>query len=190
MKASNSILLFAAALAASTLIPLSVRAAESVDAGEYDFGAFAVPTAGGEFVEVDLSRNLIALATHFIKVDEPEVAALLDGLRRVRVHVIGVDDSNREDLGARIERSRTELTQAGWQRVVTVRENRESVDVYVKTKDGETIDGVVVTVLEGDNEAVFVNIVGNIKPEQIVTVGHRFGIEPLKEIRLPAGQRG
>lgn len=178
MKHPFFTLSLAVALGAAAL----VSSASAAHSGEYDFGAFSAPSGGGQFVEVDVPRNLIALASHFVGSDEPEIAALLGGLQRVRVHVIGVNDGNRADLSARVERSRDELTKAGWQRVVTVRERKESVNVFVKTSADEVIDGVVVTVLNDDDEAVFVNIVGNIKPEQILTLGQRFGIDPLKEI--------
>ena len=38
------------------------------------------------------------------------------------------------------------------------------------------------TVIESNREAVFINIVGNIKPEKIAVIGERFNIEPLKKI--------
>jgi hypothetical protein len=36
--------------------------------------------------------------------------------------------------------------------------------------------------MEGNHQAVFVNIVGDIKPEQIAMIGERLHIDPLKKI--------
>lgn len=165
-------------------MPLSAAssAAATADAGAYDFGEFAVPEAGGEYVAIDLSRDLMAIASRLVSKQEPDVAALIAGLQRVRVHVIGVDEANRADLVRRVAEARTALAGAGWLRVVTVRESNEDVDIYVKTRGAELIDGVVVTVLGHDDEAVFINVVGNIKPEQIALLGERFGIDPLKDV--------
>jgi hypothetical protein len=49
-------------------------------------------------------------------------------------------------------------------------------------RGSEAIEGVAVTVLQGNSEAVLVNVVGDIKPEQLATLGERFDIEPLKKI--------
>ena len=48
----------------------------------------------------------------------------------------------------------------------------------------ETIEGLVVTVISGGREVVLVNIVGDIKPEQIATLAERFNIDPLKDVDL------
>lgn len=182
MKRSFLTVSFAAALGVAALAISTTTAASAAETGEYDFGEFAVPESGAEFVEVNLTRNLIAIAARLVGKDEPDVAAVLAGLHGVRVHVVGVDDANRAELTQRMSDARNTLSQRGWERVVTVRESGENVDVYVKTRGDELIDGVVVTVLSQGGEAVFINVVGNIRPEQLVTVGERFGIKPLQEL--------
>jgi hypothetical protein len=164
-------------------VPLS-RAAEtsSTSPGYVDFGKFAPPSSGGEFVEVHLQSNLIGMVARLVKQEEPEVADLLRGLQLVRVTVIGLDDKNREEITARVGKIRGELEAQGWQRVVTVQEKDEDIGVYVKTRGEEAVEGVVVTVIEGQGEAVFVNIVGDLKPEKLALVGERLHIDPLKKV--------
>jgi Domain of unknown function (DUF4252) len=56
------------------------------------------------------------------------------------------------------------------------------VAVYVKTRGEEAIEGLVVTVLDGNKkEAVFVNLVGDIRPDQVAAVGKALNIDPLKK---------
>ena len=43
---------------------------------------------------------------------------------------------------------------------------------------------MVVTVLSSDNEAVLVNVVGDIDLDQIAELGERLNIEPLRELNL------
>jgi hypothetical protein len=71
--------------------------------------------------------------------------------------------------------------------IVTVREQPkgDDVQIYTKTRGEEAIEGLVVTVISDRNEVVLVNIVGDIKPEQIATLAERFNIDPLKKINLP-----
>ena len=51
--------------------------AESLPPGQVDFGTFAPPGGGGEFVEVNLSSGLISLAAQFVEKQEPDVAQVL-----------------------------------------------------------------------------------------------------------------
>lgn len=159
-------------------------AADAATGGVVDFGKFTPPTSGGQFVEVNIRENLIAMAARLTEGQEPELTQLLRGLKAVRVNVIGLDDCNREEITRRLAAVRNQLTTAGWERVVTAQQKNEDVSVFIKLRGTEAIEGVAVTVLQGDREAVFVNVVGDIKPEQLALLGERFDLEPLKEIGI------
>lgn len=178
MKKSFRTLFLAASLCAAI-----VTTQAAADPGAIDFGQFT-PTDEGGFVEVNISGNLIRMASRLAEKSEPEVAKLLNGLRSVRVNVIGVNDENREELLKRIEAVRTQLDSNDWERVVTVKEGTEDIGVYVKLRGEEAVEGVVVTVIDSNNEAVFVNVVGDIRPEQIAELGEHFNIEPLKHLNV------
>ena len=95
--------------------------AETLPPGQVDFGKFAAPGSGGQFVEVNVSDTLISLAAHFVEKAEPDVAKLLNGLQLVRVTVIGMDDENKTELRERAAKVGKELASKGWERVVTAR---------------------------------------------------------------------
>ncbi|MCW5558182.1 MAG: DUF4252 domain-containing protein [Verrucomicrobiae bacterium] len=177
----NSLLRTTAALAASLtlLLPLT---ADTPGAGYVDLGHFSRSPEGGQFVEVNINGSLLAMAVKIAESEEPEVAELLRGLHAVRVNVLGVNDSNRQELTDRVESLRSTLSTGGWERVVTVQEKDQDVGVFLKTDGADAIQGVVLTVLNGKDQAVFVNIVGNIQPEKIAQVGEHFGIEPLQKL--------
>lgn len=177
----KNIIRVTAVIAVISLIS-SIRAA-NLEPGAIDLGKLS-PTAGAEFVEVNINSNLIAMVTNFAKKAEPEVAEILKGLKSIRVNVLGLNDENRDDIQSRIASVRTQLDKNGWDRIVTVMDGADDVGVYMKTKGSEVVEGVVVMVLSGKKEAVFVNIIGDIRPEKLATVGERFNIEPLKH--LPA----
>ena len=100
----------------------------------------------------------------------------------VRVNVIGLDDGNRAEIEKRVKKIRSDLDSHGWERVVTAQKKDEDVGIYLKMRGAEAVEGVVVTVIDGNHEAVLINIVGDIKPEKIAEVGERLNIEPLKKI--------
>lgn len=156
-----------------------VRAADP--AGFVDFGKLTPPASGGQFVEVNIKSNLIGMVAKLAGSAEPEVGELLRGLQQVRVNVIAMEDDNRAEVAERVKKIRVELDAKGWDRVVTVQDGNEDVGVFIKLRGEEAVEGLVVTVLTGDKEAVLVNIVGNIRPEQVALVGERFNIEPLKK---------
>jgi hypothetical protein len=156
--------------------------ADSLPPGQIDFGSLSPSASGGQFVEVNVSSTLISLAARFIEKDEPEVAKMLKGLQLVHVNVIEVSDENRSDLEGKAQKIRKQLDGNGWERVVLAQQQDQNVGVYLKTQNKEAVQGLVVTVMDSNKQAVFVNVVGDIRPEQLAMLGDRLHIEPLKHL--------
>jgi len=156
--------------------------ADKLPEGEVDFGTFSPPASGGEFVEVNLTSNLISLAARFIEKEDPQVAELIKGVHLVRVNVVGLDEQNRPEIEQRVKKIRKQLEGKGWQKIVTARQKDQDVGVYLKTGEKDAVQGLVVVVVDGNEQAVFVNIVGNIRPEQLSMLGEKLHLKPLKEL--------
>lgn len=168
--------LVAAGAICLALAPLS-RAQE---AGFVDFGKLN-PSGEDTFVEVNIKSNLIAMVASLAKKAEPEVAQVIEGLKQIRVNVLGLTKENQGDMKKRIANIRETLDKSGWERIVTAIEKDQDVGVFLKTKDAKTVEGVCVTVID-KNQVVLVNVVGDIQPEKLSVVGERFDVEPLKHI--------
>lgn len=162
---------------------LTLNTLAAPNGGEVDFGKFVATGEDARFIEVNVKRGLICLAAKLVEEQEPEAAKLLRSVQLVRVNVIGLNDENREATKKRMAEVRAHLDKEGWERIVTAQEaSGENVGVYVKTRGEEALEGLVVTVLDGNaKEAVFINVVGDIRPEQVATVGKALGIDPLKK---------
>jgi hypothetical protein len=160
--------------------------ADDLMPGQVDFGAFSPPKEGGQYVEVKLPSNLISMAARFVEKEEPEVAELLKGLKLVRVNVVGIDRDNGADIQKRMTKIRKDLDGKAWERIVTAQEKDQEVAIYVKMSAKDGIDGFVALVNEDNRQAVFVNIVGEIKPEQVAMLGEKLHLDPLKKIGLAA----
>lgn len=174
-------------LAAATLslaLITSSRASEA-EVGAIDIGQL-MPSAKGQFVEINLSPAMLKFAARIAARQEPEAAELIRNLKSIRVNVIGLDDTNRAATVEQIESVRRKLETQGWTKMVTVREKNDgdNIDVHVKQRGEEAIDGLVVTVIDRKGEAVFVNIVGNINADQIAKIADKFDLEPLRKVRL------
>lgn len=160
-------------------------AASDPGSGYVDFGKIA-PSGEGKFVEVDLPEGLIKFAAKFASKEEPQAAEVLNNLKHVRVNVVELGDANRDEVVGRVQKLRQELVAQGWSQVVNVREQPkgDDVQIFAKMRGEEAIEGLVVTVIDNKNEVVLVNIVGDIKPDQIATLAERFDIEPLKKLKI------
>ena len=167
---------------ASLLLAFSTHAAADRSSALVDFGSLASLAGNGEFVEVNLKANVIAMAAKLAEKAEPKVAELLRGLQLVRVNVLNPGEDHRAELESKIKSIRSDLAAKAWERIVTAQKKGEDVSVYLKTKGEEMIEGLVVTVVGHRGEVVLVNIVGNLRPEQISMVGERLNIDPLKKI--------
>jgi hypothetical protein len=175
----------AAALAVWIAVPVIADSTPTTPTA-VDLGTWMPPQKGGEFVEVNLRDNLLGMAARIAAKDQPEVSELLNGIRSIRVHVIGLDDSNRSSNTEHVQSLRKSLDASGWERVVSVTEADQEVAVHLRTQGSEAVQGLVVTVLEGKHQAVVVHISGDIRPEKLATLGEKFGIEPLKHLPIPA----
>ncbi|HKI70430.1 MAG TPA: DUF4252 domain-containing protein [Verrucomicrobiae bacterium] len=161
----------------------SLNAFAGSSAGEVDFGQLAKPGNGGDYVEINVTHNLAALAAQLVEKQQPEAAKILRNVERVHVNVVGVTDENRAKLKKRIHEIRSRIHQQGWESVVTVqKQSGEDVGIYVKTRGDEAVEGIVITVFDGKKDAVLVNVVGNIKPGQLSALGEALHIDPLKKL--------
>jgi hypothetical protein len=173
-------------LALSSLVLGFVLVGHAVarEPGYVDFGKLVGPIKG-EYVDITLGKGLLKFAGVIAKCKDREAAELIAGLTSVRVNVVGLDDSNRAATTDRIVALRQELARDGWESIVVARgKNQDDVAIFVKQRDGEVIDGLVVTVIdERKKEAVFVNVVGNIKAERLAAIGEHLDIPQLRKTR-------
>lgn len=175
----NSLTPSLAALLIAASFTLNAGAAAAV--GQVDFGKFTAPGQGGEFVEIQLKSNLLGLAAQLVGKAEPDAARILSSVESVRVNVVGLNDENREELTKRVQSIRADLNTQGWEHIVKVQgKTGEDVGIFTKTRGSEALAGVVITVIDPEH-VVLVNVVGDIKPEQIAALGESLKIRHLKE---------
>ncbi len=135
------------------------------------------------WLEVNVKGALLRLVTEASRNEDPELSNVLQGLKAIEVRGYPLTPEQFEEVGRRTGDLAKQLEARGWDTVVRVREQNERVNIYMKVND-DVIAGLVVMVLEPDNEegAVFVNIVGDIDPEQIGKIGQKFNIDPLSDL--------
>jgi hypothetical protein len=141
--------------------------------GYVDFGELN-SIFGEPAVQISIGESLLGLVGALSASEDPDAAELFKRLNGVRVSVFETEAmaAGAVDL---IKNISTKLSDQGWESVVTVNSADEQVRIFMKIND-DTVDGITVMAVE-ENEAVFVNIIGDINPEELGKVMDNFDIE-------------
>lgn len=127
-------------------------------------------------VEINLPRAMIQMVTTFARKEDPEVAALIQGIDRIKVMVYDMKGKPEQAMQA-VDTLTRAIRKDDWQPLVSVNEEGSKVRMMSRIS-GDKMDGLVVMVVdEGQGEAVFINIVGQIDPAQISKVTESLNIK-------------
>ena len=161
-------------LAAMLALPVMAQEDALKDySGYVDFGElgsiFGEPT-----VQIAVGASLLNLVSSLSAEEDPDAAALLKRLNGVRVNVYetsGIADGAVDY----VKNISADLGNLGWESVVTVNSDEEQVRIFMKI-NGDMVEGITVMAVE-DTEAVFVNVIGNINPDELGKVMDKFDID-------------
>jgi len=158
---SRVLLLLAAALSLVLTSACGITAPRSND-GFADLESLGMSDTN-RVMSLSLGPTVLHFAAGFID-DEPEVRDLLRSLDGVRVRIYEIDgDAGR--VASRIRNMSQHMQADGWEPVILVREENEETHMLLRSTDGR-ISGMTVLVSDGESEAVIVNLMGEIQPEQ------------------------
>lgn len=169
-RLSLLLLLLAVAAPAALAQPDLERDPGYIDVDALTRGITEEPT-----VEVDVRGALLRLVVASARTDDPELASMLSRLRAIQVRVYKLNSRDRSTVAGRTSEFSRRLRTQGWEPFVRVRDDDSRVDMLVRTA-GERITGLVALVVGDDDEAVFLNIVGEVNPEQVGRIGRRFNV--------------
>jgi hypothetical protein len=175
------------------LIPLLVFVIPSAQAqddqelkkhpGYVEFEDIDIPIDAEETVEVYVRGPLLKLVAQATDHEDPALSKLLSKLLLVKVNTFSIDSQSAQELKQKITKIESSLQNQKWEKVVRVKERDEIANVYLKMDNDRVIGLVVMAVEEGD-EAVFVNIVGEIDMDSIGRLGRKFDIPKLDSIEV------
>jgi len=141
--------------------------------GYVDFGELSA-VFGEPTVQISVGESLLGLVSSLSASEDPEAAELFNRLNGVRVNVFETD-SMADGAVDLIKDVSSTLSEHGWESVVTVNSNDEQVRVFMMINDKQ-VEGITVMAVE-ETEAVFVNVIGSISPEELGKVMENFDIE-------------
>ncbi|HZL85087.1 MAG TPA: DUF4252 domain-containing protein [Candidatus Krumholzibacteria bacterium] len=158
------------------------RADYSQEAGYVDFESLGVFNEEDAIVEIYLHDALLGMVSSMSKTADPELSDMLSKLKLVRVQKFEMSDAKGTEVETKVSGLASKLEKGGWMRAVRVREADENVYVYFKMGE-KLLQGITVMAIEADGKATFVNIVGEIDPEQIGRLGKKFDIDELHDLK-------
>jgi hypothetical protein len=150
--------------------------------GYVNFDDIDIPGDAEETVEVYIKGPLLKLVASVTEHEDPALSKMLARLLMVRVNTFSIDSKLAKELKPKVKNIEKQLQKQNWEKIVRVKERDDLVNIYLKFDKKDRIAGLVVMAIEDDDEAVFVNIVGELDWEQISKLGKKFDIDELKDV--------
>ena len=126
-------------------------------------------------VRVNVGGFLLSLMSKAAK-NDPEAAAILEGLESVRINVYSTGGEVAPAID-QLQNAKNMLSNQNWEPIIQVNEDRQNVQVFIKA-NGEGVQGLTVMAVDAD-DAVFVNILGSIDPENLGAIMDQFDVDLL-----------
>jgi Domain of unknown function (DUF4252) len=170
-------------LAFSVLLTGSVAAQDRIkdDPGYAEFGNLASIFDRTPSLEVNLHGALLRLVAASSRDSDPDLAELLADVKAIYVTGFHLRRSEFRKAIKRNDVIARRLERDGWESAVSVRDESADIHMYVQMRRGEIVGMAVMSVSVDEGESVYLNIVGNIDPEQIGRIGEKFDLESLRD---------
>lgn len=127
-------------------------------------------------VEINIEGALLNLIAAGARGSDPEFSSLLSGLKAINVQAFPLKGADEGRLRTRIGNAVRWLEDRGWKSTLKVREGGEETYIYLKEADGKIAGLTLLSMTPGD-EAVVLNIVGRIDPDQIGRLARHFDVD-------------
>ena len=142
-------------------------------AGYVDFGDLSA-TYGEPKITINLGGTMLNFVSAMSSSESPETSEMISKLKGIRVQIYSLDenvDAARDQFG----KTKSSLKSSGWEPLVQVNDDEEQVLVYMKMKEGN-MEGMTVMVVD-EEEAVFVNVIGQLNPAELGRVMDSFDVD-------------
>lgn len=142
--------------------------------GYVDFGDLT-SIYGEPNIEINLGPSMLQFASAIIGDADPEALSVMKGMKAIRVQIYNID-GNADAAIKQINTSRKQLVANNWEQIVKVKEDNQETHVFMKMVDGK-IEGMTVLVAGDEDQAIFINIIGNIDPKDLGKITESFDLD-------------
>ncbi|HEX6198798.1 MAG TPA: DUF4252 domain-containing protein [Thermoanaerobaculia bacterium] len=156
--------------------------------GFVDFSELGVEAPGELTLRVALHGPLLRMVAEVTRGEEPGFAELIDKLQGIFAQIYEVPAGRREALERQVRETTRLLERRGWQTVVEVHDPGGDTSYLQVRTAGERIQGLAVVFIEPDGSTGFINVVGDITPEEVGRIGRTFDIDALERFEGTGGK--
>lgn len=142
-------------------------------AGYVDFGDLSA-TYGEPKITINLGGTMLNFVGQISSSESPETSELISKLKGIRVQIYSIAE-NTEAATNQFGKTKKLLKSSGWEPIVQVNDDAEQVLVYTKMTGGN-MEGMTVMVVDNE-EAVFVNVIGQLNPAELARVMNKFDVD-------------
>lgn len=157
--------------------------------GYVEFGNFDLFKDADKTIEISIREPLLRFVAKMTAQQDIGLAHLLEKLLLIQVNVFSVEEGQMDAAAALIQETSDTMQTENWYRMVHAKERDEHVEVYMQLNESGVMTGLAVMALGvkealgvDTNEAVFINIVGDIDPEQLGKLSAKFNIPTLNDL--------
>ena len=151
--------------------------------GYVDFGTMAIFGHKEADVEVLLEQALIKAVGEMS--GDPELKQMMAKLKQIRVQTFAIEPDKLEAIEKKTAEVARQLEAQGWAPMVKVVKPRAGERTYVYMKmSGSVIQGMTVMNVDPQDEASFINIVGEIDPEQVGKLSQKFHLSGMDSVKI------
>lgn len=168
-------------LTLALLVPAAAEAAKHNEPGYLDLEWITIPTGAAEVQDIDLSDILVNIAADAERSGDTALAQALSLVHSVRVKAFSLEDGDVKAAEKAVQKILTKLEKDGWNRLIYVKDDSETVTVSTKSVDGKMV-GLTVVVFDPSDEVAFVNVAGDLNLGTIFQLAKNFHMEDLDAV--------
>ncbi len=170
--------------AASAIFYAQEKIDYSTEPGYFNFDEL-VNLKNAELInEIDIESPLLKMmAGMFEEEKKGSLGEKINVLKLIRVKEYNIEKKDFGNIEASIESMDKELQTKKWERVIRTKSKTNFTNVYVRRDSKDQYVGLVVTSLDKEGKATFVNIVGELDLETIGKMSKELNIPQLDKVK-------
>lgn len=141
--------------------------------GYVDFGEMN-SVYGEPKVNISIGGALLGFVGAMANKSDPEAAAIFNKLKGVRVSVYSIEGNSSAALD-QVSKVKNTLIADDWEPIVQVNDDGEQVQIFIKMA-GNRMNGLTLMAVD-DEEAVFINVIGQLDPQELAAVMGKFDVD-------------
>lgn len=150
----------------------------SGEPGFIDFSAQTTLSDDNLDIHISVKDPLIKLVAEGTREADPDLADVLEKLKAVEVYVYEVPADQQSQVRKEISQRAKQLESSGWTEAIAIRVKGARGHVFLRLLEGKPM-GLAAMYTGDENEAVFVNIVGQIDAAQVGRLATKFNLDVL-----------